>query len=222
MVQEVVLPVVPKPAPPSWNPPEIPSPRGRKGLLRDPGGRPKWFVVLGQGIGAAWNSIMSFIAPAGFPTPVPQKTYPRLDVGSIGWSADAWHKDACGPRSNAIVAHGRVYRFPRGHRDHCLPELDRSAPPFRSCSPIIRRASPSNCLLPLLVYRLISKEGESLHASLTRDDVKEKPVHRILYVLLTFDFQRMEGSLFVRLGRLIDRFYGLFRLWDGGGAVVKE
>lgn len=113
----------------------------------------------------------------------------------------------------AIVPHGRVCRFPRGHRDHCLPELDRSAPPFRSCSPIMRRfrPSPSNCLLPLPLLSFDFEGRRILARVVDVAATSKKPVHRILYVLLTFDFQRMGGQP-VCAGRLIDRFYGLLRL----------
>lgn len=130
--------------------------------------------------------------------PRPEKT-PTVPSG---WSADAWHKDACGPR--------------RSDAPRTRTSLSTRRSP-RSLSTRIRQIRPSIPLLfahyapfsftvPLelppttLLYRLISKQGESLHASLgvaTTSKESGAPDSFILFFLRLIS-KGWEGSLFVR------------------------
>lgn len=124
----------------------------------------------------------------------------------------------------AAMPHGRVHRFPRGgHRDHCLPELDRSAPPFRSCSPIMRRfpsPSPSNCLLPhscIVWFRSKANPCTRRWASRPR---QRNPVHRILLFSSSYVWFPKDGRTACLCGTFnwpILRIITFLRRWRSGG-----
>ena len=95
---------------------------------------------------------------------------PRVDVVDCG--------------SSLIVHRARTTRyrfhFPRGHHDHCLPELVQSSFPSAPVHPFCDHAGYeclcSSCRLPPAANAIVSFEKRrSLHASLRRNDVKEKP-----------------------------------------------
>lgn len=159
-----------------------------------------------RGISAAWNSIMSFIAPAGFPIPVRDPEKPPRTVRSIGWSADA--------RMLAIVYIPCTLSTgsPRSLSTRIRPDL-----PFRSCSPIMRRfrvSSPPTTACACVVW-FRGKANPCTRRWVATTSKKPSVLRRAFF---TFFFVRSPkdgvGSVCGIGAVLIDRFYGLFRLWD--------
>lgn len=135
-----------------WNLPEIPKQRQERipGRSRLPLGI---VVVLGQGISAAWNSIMSFIAPAGFRFPVRDPKKPSMIPIHRIIRRCVTHECS---RVDVLAVHRRSFHervspFTRSPRS-LSPRISPIFPPFRFCSPILRHFE---CLCSLRRSRLL-------------------------------------------------------------------